>query len=160
MMPSLDSESAARMWSDFIAKHPAHADAEHPFEHFGDSSELADELLELVLHGPKRATAGAVFEFRAEDQPLPRIGGHWIVADGSGQARTILRSVELRIGPLVSVDDAFAWDEGEGDRSRDWWLDTHRTYFDRACKRLGIEFTDELKVVFERFVVAWPEAYA
>ncbi len=160
MMPPLDSESAARLWSDFTAKHPEHADAEHPFEQFGDSPELADELLALVLHGPKRATAAAVVEFRAKGEPLPRVGGHWIVADGGGQAQAILRSVELRVGPLVSVDDAFAWDEGEGDRSRDWWLDAHRSYFDRTCKPLGVAVTDKLEVVFERFVVVWPEAYA
>ena len=159
-MVPLDHESAARMWSDFTAKHPEHVDAEHPFEHFGDSAELADELLDLVLHGPKRATVGAVTDFHAEGEPLPRVGGHWIVADGSGQARVILRSVELRIGPLISVDDAFASDEGEGDRSRDYWLDSHRTFFARMCDRLGIEFTDQLEVVFERFEVVWPEEHA
>lgn len=40
-------------------------------EAFGDSAELADELIELVLDGPKRATAGAVAEFELEGAPLP-----------------------------------------------------------------------------------------
>ena len=29
---------------------------------------------------------------------------------------------EVMIKPLSEVDEAFAWDEGEGDRTRDWWL--------------------------------------
>jgi uncharacterized protein YhfF len=99
-----------------------------------------------------------VAEFEHDGQPLPRIGGHWIVADGSGVARAILRSTELRIGPLDSVDDAFAWDEGEGDRSRAYWLAEHRRYFRRSLARIGIESSDQLEVVFERFEVVWPTA--
>lgn len=156
----LNHESAAALWAEFVAEHPQAADDAPPFERFGDSAALAEELLDLVLHGPKRATAGASAEFRAAGEPLPRIGGHWIVADGHGQARVILRSVELRIGPLDSVDDAFAWDEGEGDRTRDSWLDAHRSYFRRTLARLGVAFSDQVEVVFERFAVVWPPDYA
>ncbi|MPZ62339.1 MAG: ASCH domain-containing protein [Propionibacteriales bacterium] len=149
------------MWAEYIAQHPEHAEeAEPPLERFGDSAEMADELLELLLHGPKRATAAAVFEFRAEQEPLPRIGSHWIVADARGKARAILRSRELRIGPLRSVDDAFAWDEGEGDRTRDSWVDAHLRYMKRSCARLGIEADEQLELVFERFDVVWPPSVA
>lgn len=103
-----------------------------------------------------RATAAAVAEFRADGKPLPRVGAHWIVADGGDRARAVLRTVELRLGPLSSVDSAFAWDEGEVDRSRDWWLRAHRDYFRRSCARLGVEFDDDLEVVFERFALVWP----
>lgn len=152
----IDEQSAAALWAAYIERFPEHRDDDPPTEYFGDSPELADELLGLVLHGPKRATAGAVAEFRDEGQPLPRIGGHWIVTDGSGTARAILRSTELRLGPLDSVDGTFAWDEGEGDRSRDDWLDTHRTYFQRSLPRIGEEFSDQVEVVFERFDMVWP----
>lgn len=160
MVQPIDERSADALWASYLAEHPEHVDDTPPLERFGDSAALADELLQLVLRGPKRATAGAVAEFRHEGEPLPRIGGHWIVADGSGVARAVLRSVELRLGPLHSVDAKFAWDEGEGERTLESWLRDHRTYFRRACARLGIEFSDDLEVVFERFVVAWPEAGA
>ncbi|CAN5889232.1 hypothetical protein BH20ACT6_BH20ACT6_20350 [soil metagenome] len=51
-----------------------------------------------MLHGPKRATAGAVAEYLDAGEPLPRIGGFGVVGDAAGRARCILRSVELRIG--------------------------------------------------------------
>jgi len=154
----LDLDAAERMWRDYVAAHPARAsvDDEHPVERFGDSAELADELIELVLHGPKRATAGLVADFSADGEPLPRIGGHWIACDGSGAPRAVLRTQELRIGPIDSVDDAFAFDEGEGDRSREDWLRSHRRYFTRTCAARGEQFTDEHEVVFERFAVVWP----
>ena len=144
------------MWDDYVAAHPEHRDDRPTSETFGDSPALADELLALVLHGPKRATAAAVAEFRHEGEPLPRIGGHWIVHDGSGAPRAVLQSTELRIGPLDSVDDAFAWDEGEDDRTRESWLREHRRYFERTLPRIGAHLDDDLEVVFERFRVVWP----
>jgi uncharacterized protein YhfF len=156
--PPLDLEAAERMWRDYVAAHPERAsvDDAHPVERFGDSSELADELIDLVLHGPKRATAGLVADFAVDGEPLPRIGGHWIACDGAGTPRTVLRTTELRIGPIETVDDAFAHDEGEGDRTRDSWLREHRRYFTRTCAARGEEFTDAQEVVFERFAVVWP----
>jgi uncharacterized protein YhfF len=156
----LDREAVERMWAEYLAARPAAAATgdEHPVDRFGDSAELADELIDLVLHGPKRATAGLVADFVAEGEPLPRIGAHWIACDGSGAPRAILRTTELRLGPIESVDDAFAWDEGEGDRSRDDWLRGHRRYFTRTCAARGDEFTEAHEVVFERFEVVWPPA--
>jgi uncharacterized protein YhfF len=157
-----DREAADRMWSAYVAANPAvaTADDEHPAECFGDSRELADELIDLVLHGPKRATAGLVADFAVEGEPLPRIGGHWITCDGSGVPRAVLRSVNLRIGPIETVDESFAWDEGEGERTREDWLRGHRRYFTRTCEARGEEFTEEHEVVFERFRVVWPPEVA
>ena len=71
------------------------------------------------MHGPKRATADLVAELTRDGDPLPRVGGHWIACDGAGRPRVVLRSVELRLGPFDSVDEAFAFDEGEDDRTLD-----------------------------------------
>jgi uncharacterized protein YhfF len=125
-------------------------------EQFGDHRALADELLALVLAGAKRATAGLVADFVHDRQALPRIGGHWVVCDGSGAPRSVLRSVDLRLGVLDSVDDAFAWDEGEGDRTRASWLAGHLAYFTRTQEARGSAWSDDLEVVFERFSIVWP----
>ena len=68
----------------------------------------------------------------------------------------MLRTTELRVGPLSSVDERFAWDEGEGDRTLASWLDGHGRFFRRECERIGIAFADDLEVCFERFAVVWP----
>lgn len=153
-------DAANKLWADYLASHPQHDHDLPPTECFGDSADLADELLDLVLTGPKRATAALVAEFDYEDEPLPRIGGHWVAHDGDGEPKVVLRTTELRLGPLSSVDEQFAWDEGEGDRTLDWWLREHRRYFQRCCERLGIDFDDSIEVVFERFRVVWPREHA
>lgn len=151
--------SAARLWADYVQANPAYAAHGQPIvEGFGDSPAITDELLALVADGRKRATASLVADY--EHEPLPRIGAHWVVTDGLGRARVVLRTTELRLGSLESVDDRFAWDEGEGERGREWWLDAHRRYFRRSCERLGLTppdgDIDRLEVLFERFALVWP----
>jgi uncharacterized protein YhfF len=156
----LDRTAASAMWREYVATLAVPPPEEPTVERFGDSAALADELIELVLDGTKRATAGLVVDFAHEGEPLPRIGGHWIVCDGAGTPRAVLRSIELRIGRLDSVDDAFAWDEGEDDRTRDSWLAGHLRYFTRTQAARREEWSDDLEVVFERFRVVWPRNVA
>jgi uncharacterized protein YhfF len=59
--------------------------------------------------------------------------------------------------PLSSVDDGFAWDEGEGDRTRPDWLRGHEAYFRRVLPGLGVAFSDDLPMVFERFEVLYAQ---
>jgi len=126
-------------------------------EPFGDTAELADELIDLVVHGPKRATAAALADFELEGAPLPKADGLSVATDGRGIARAILRTTDVRIGALSSVDDAFAWDEGEGDRTRAAWLADHETFFRRYLPTIGIKFDPEMPTVFERFEVIYTE---
>jgi|SRR6185312_4383265 len=94
---------------------------------FGDSGELADELLALVLEGKKRATCWAV----AEGMKGAEIGKCMVALDGSGRPRAVLRTLELTQRRFDEVDAAFAFDEGEGDRSLDYWRAAHQRYFAR-----------------------------
>jgi uncharacterized protein YhfF len=110
----------------------------------------------LVLHGPKRATAELVQAFVTQDEPLPQAGDRCLVLGGDGRPLAIVRTTDVRVGPLSSVDDRFAWDEGEGDRTRAWWLDAHTRFFSRQCTAMGLTFSDDIGVVFERFELVWP----
>jgi uncharacterized protein YhfF len=123
---------------------------------FGDTSELADELLAYVQRGTKRATVAAVEQLESEGGPLPAPGQHWGVLDGAGVPRCVIETVAVARGRMAEVTPAFAWDEGEDDRTLEGWLDAHRRFF----RRMGVRNPDELEVLFERFRVVWPEADA
>ncbi|MFQ6173032.1 MBL fold metallo-hydrolase [Oryzobacter sp. R7] len=158
---TVDRAAGLALWAAYRAAHPHLAPEDEPaVEAFGDSTALADELIALVVDGPKRATAGLVASYAHDGDPLPRAGSHWVACDGSGRPRAVLRSTELRVGPLHSVDERFAWDEGEDDRTLASWLDGHRRYFARECERIGVPFSDDLEVCFERFRVVWPPEVA
>ncbi|MDV3220250.1 ASCH domain-containing protein [Intrasporangium sp.] len=154
----VDRDAAAELWETYAQAHPqaVRACPDYTVERFGDSDALADELLDLVLTGPKRATAALVADFAAQGDPLPRVGSHWIACDGSGRPRVVLRSVELRLATFEDVDEAFASDEGEGDRTLETWRDGHRRYWVRTCAARGDTWSESDEIVLERFRVVWP----
>jgi uncharacterized protein YhfF len=146
-------------WSDFV-RHAGPQPADYQVVAFGDSADMATELAALVVAGRKRATASLLRDFADGRSPLPRVGDLVVVVDGAGVPRCIWRTTEIEIKPLAAVDSGFAWDEGEGDRTRDWWLAAHRRYFAREASRGGFEMHDAIETVFERFTVVWPLAVA
>jgi uncharacterized protein YhfF len=108
---------------------------------FGDSPALADELLDLVMRGVKTATCST------EDEPnTSRPGERWIVLDGRGTPCCVIESTEVTWRRYGEVDEAFAHDEGEGDRSLAYWRQAHRRYFGRLGK-----FSDDMMLMCERF---------
>ena len=153
-----DPEASAVFWARYLAA--SGTDLPMPTTAawcFGDTVELADELIELVLHGPKRATAAAVAEYEADGEAIPTVGDWSVVTDGAMRPRAVLQSTDIRVGPLSSVDDQFAWDEGEGDRTRATWLDDHTWCFSRSFAGLGLDFHADIPVVFERFELRYHE---
>jgi uncharacterized protein YhfF len=108
---------------------------------FGDSPELADELLDLVIRGVKTATCST------EDEPNTSTQGErWIVLDGRGEPRCVIETTEVVYRRYSDVDAAFAHDEGEGDRSLAYWRRAHRQYFGRQGK-----FSEDMMLMCERF---------
>ncbi|GGE88975.1 RNA-binding protein [Mycetocola zhadangensis] len=146
------------MWEAYATAFPdsVRACPDYTIEAFGDSAELADALLGQVLHGSKRATSELTEAFLADGDPLPRVGSHWVVCDGAGRPRIIVRSTELRIETFDTVDAAFAFDEGEGDRSLESWRREHRRFWERTCAARGAIFSERDEIVLERFRVVWP----
>jgi len=123
---------------------------------FGSSPEMGDELLALVLKGPKRATACLLRDVEQGAETMARVGGHVVVLDGHDRPRAIWRTRTVEVKPLSEVDDAFAWDEGEGDRTRAYWLAAHIGYFRARARNEGFTFDESMPAVFERFTLVWP----
>jgi uncharacterized protein YhfF len=109
---------------------------------FGDTPVLADELLALVLAGKKTATCWAA----SEGDKGAAIGKPWVVKDGQGRRRAVLETVELTRRGFGDVDPAFAFDEGEGDRSLAYWRPAHTHYFTGRG-----EFSETMDLYCERF---------
>lgn len=127
---------------------------------FGSSPAMSDELLTLVLDGPKRATAYLLRDVEVGGEKMSRVGGHVVVLDGADRPRAIWRTRTVEVKPLDEVDSAFAWDEGEGDRTRADWLAMHVRYFTAQAKAQGFAFDASMPAVFERFTLVWPPEYA
>ena len=113
---------------------------------FGDSPEMANELLALVIAGTKTATCGALRDFPEGSQAMPVMGRRDVVLDGKGNRAAVIETLEVAIRRFDEVDEAFARDEGEGFRTMADWRKGHQEYFERNGG-----FAPDMKLVCERF---------
>ncbi len=146
------------VWQRYCAIHPAETDRPMPEAWgFGNSAAMADELGALGVQGIKTATCSLLWEYEAENEPLPRAGDLSIILDGAGCPLCIIRTTDVEIKRFNQVDEQFAFDEGEGDRSLDYWRRAHQRFFARRCTALNREFSDTIPLVCERFKVVFSE---
>ena len=117
-------------WQAYVASLPSTPGADEPYEahSFGDYPALADALGRLILEGVKTATCSALWEWEAEGSALPTVETKTIVLDGNQTPLCVIETVEVTIRALSEVDAAFAYDEGEGDRTLESWRTGHWQY--------------------------------
>jgi uncharacterized protein YhfF len=156
------TDSCGELWRAFLASGlpsaSLAADASYVSWQFGYGREQGDRLLDYVLHGPKRATAGALWTYEHEGEPLPRIGEHSVVTDGSGVGRCVIVTSRVETVAFDAVDAQFAFREGEGDRSLGYWRRVHWEYFTRELAAFGLEPALDMPIVCESFELLYPPA--
>ncbi|MCW5720926.1 MAG: ASCH domain-containing protein [Devosia sp.] len=111
---------------------------------FGDSPELADRLLALVLAGKKTATCGARRDFGPDKQPLPQIGRRDIVLDSRGEEACVIETLSVETLRFDAVRSSFTDKEGEGPYEA--WRAGHEAYFARNGG-----FAPDMEIVCETF---------
>ena len=115
---------------------------------FGDSPQMADELLALVIAGEKTATCGALRDFDGSrnSETMPVVGRSDVVLDGNGKPAALIKTVEVSIRRFDEMDEQFAHDEGEGFRTLADWREGHKAFFERNGG-----FSPEMELVCEHF---------
>ena len=146
-------EPPGQLWDAYCSA-TGHAGHYRDVDAFGDDPAIADALLALVLAGTKRATCSLARDYA--DAPLPAPGDHWVITDGAGVPRCIIRTTRVELVPIREVDAAFAAVEGEGDGSLAYWKREHDAYFARQARREGFAYDDGMVGVCERFACVWP----
>ncbi len=154
----IEHAGAAALWADYVTTLPVTERAgltDPEAWGFGDSPEMADELGALVKQGIKTATADLVWVTEYESRPVPKVGDYSVILDGAGDPLCIIQTTEVTIFPYENVPPEFAYDEGEGDRSLDYWRQAHWSYFSRRCTDIGRKPTLTMPVICERFRVVY-----
>lgn len=158
-MPNIRTSETDAYFAAFRAARGV-ADTGYDVARFGWTEALSDKLLGLVLEGRKRATCCLMREIEAGKEGMARVGGYCVVLDGRDRPGAIWRTTDVTVKPVNQVDDAFAWDEGEGDRTRADWLRMHNSFYSALAEREGFIYDDNMPAVFERFTIVWPPAFA
>jgi len=124
--------------------------------HFCDNESDANELARLARDGVKTATCGLLWSYEAEGETVPQSGDFSVVTDWLGRPICVIQTVEVQVKSFDQVDAAFAYDEGEGDRSYEYWRQAHWRAFTRECQSLGRSPQENMSVVCERFRTIFP----
>jgi uncharacterized protein YhfF len=122
----------------------------------GDTPELKQELLNLVLEGKKRASTSLVKESELEGWPEPEVGQYNIILDGHDKPAAVVRTVNIRRCRFSDVDEEHAYWGGEDERTLDSYIREHTKYYTRRGAALGFEFAPNMEVTLERFELVYP----
>ncbi|RKF20084.1 ASCH domain-containing protein [Alginatibacterium sediminis] len=125
-------------------------------EHFCNDEYNANICAELILLGQKQATCSLKAGFDIDNEALPQVGGLTVVLNWAQQPICIVKLVDVTLCAFDNVSPDFAFAEGEGDRSYEWWREAHERFFQAHAQDLGIDFTGQSELVLERFVKVFP----
>ncbi len=154
----MDSDRIETFWQGYLDTLPEDSpirDEEYVAERWGDSLQLADELGTLIAAGTKTASCSALWEYEAEGSSLPEPRSKTIVLDGNDDPLCIVETTGVEVRPYDEVDARFAYEEGEGDRSLEYWREAHWRFFSRTLPSIGKEPATDMPLVCERFRVVY-----
>lgn len=152
-----NSESVKNFWRNFCETDKLNPETPYQVWYFGNTSEMARKLAELVLQGEKRATATLLESAKLHPESAPIDNGYSVVTDFEGNPQCVIQTTEIRYFPFAEVDAEFAFDEGEGDKSLGYWRRVHHDFFTRDAAENGVEFNEKSIVACERFRLLFPK---
>ncbi|MCB5308564.1 ASCH domain-containing protein [Yersinia massiliensis] len=92
---------------------------------FGDTEQVADDVLALVLDGTKTATCASL-----DDEGVPQVGDVFVVVSGRNEPACAVELTDVELKTFDQVDEAHALAEGEGDRTLTYWRKTQQRFFE------------------------------
>jgi len=125
-------------------------------DQFADTPEAATKVGKLVREGIKTTTSSLLWGLEHIGEPLPKVGDISLIVDGNGEPLCIIELTEVEIKPFNAVDEQFAFEYGEGDRTLAFWLSDNWDFHSRWCIEIGREPNETMPIVFQRFRLLYP----
>ena len=143
------NESVQQYWNEFWkGKEPPKLSV--TAEQFGYDA-IADELAQLIIDGKKTATCSAYALYEIGNEPLPATDKYTIVLNNQNQPVGIIKITDVIIIRMNEVSNELAL--AEGGLTFEYWWDEHKLAFTEDLAGVGLEFSEDMLLVFERFEV-------
>src|SRR5688500_18481116 len=91
-------------------------------DQFADTPEATTKVGKLVRDGVKTTTSSLLWGLEHIGEPIPKVGSIELIVDGNSEPLCIIELTEVDIKPFNLVNEQFAFDYGEGDRTLAYWL--------------------------------------
>jgi len=109
---------------------------------FGSPGKSRETIVNFVVHGNKRATAGMAAEYETEGEEVEYIGECLAMLDNESKHVATLQVTRVDISPFADVPDEFALAEAEGDLNAADFRASHYAFWTRA----GETITDDTMI--------------
>ena len=110
---------------------------------FGTPGESRVRLIDFIVNGNKRATAGLLDDYAKESEPVESVGECLAMLDNTDQHVATLRVTRVEVSRFIDVPDEFALAEAEGDLNAVDFRASHSEHW----SRIGETITDETQIV-------------
>ena len=110
---------------------------------FGTPGESRARLIDFIVNGNKRATAGLLDDYAKESEPVENVGECLAMLDNDNQHVATLRVTRVEVSRFIDVPDEFALAEAEGDLNAADFRASHNDYW----SRIGETITDDTQIV-------------
>ena len=110
---------------------------------FGTPGESRTRLIDFIVNGNKRATAGLLDDYAKESEPIEVVGECLAMLDNSDKHVATLRVTRVEVSRFINVPDEFALTEAEGDLNAADFRASHSDYW----SRIGEAITDDTQIV-------------
>jgi len=110
---------------------------------FGTPGESRTRLVDFIINGNKRATAGLLHDYTKEGGPVEHVGECLAMVDNDGKHVATLHVTRVEVTRFADVPDEFALAEAEGDLNAADFRASHLEYW----TRVGEKITDDTQVV-------------
>ena len=109
---------------------------------FGSPGKSRETIVNFVVHGNKRATAGMAAEYETEGEEVEYIGECLAMLDNDSRHIATLQVTRVDISRFADVPDEFALAEAEGDLNAADFRASHYAFWTRA----GETITDDTMI--------------
>ncbi len=124
-------------------------------DYFCADEENANLCAELVKQGEKRATCGLTRWYDLGEEIEIKTGDLMIVQDWNHNPVCIIEFTSIQKCAFRDVDASFAIEEGEGDKSYQWWRKVHWDFFSRELTEIGEVMSEDEMLSLEHFKLVY-----
>jgi uncharacterized protein YhfF/ribosomal protein S18 acetylase RimI-like enzyme len=114
---------------------------------FGTPGESRARLIDFIVNGNKRATAGLLDDYAKESEPVESVGECLAMLDNDNQHVATLRVTRVEVSRFIDVPDEFALAEAEGGLNAADFRASHNDFW----SRIGETIIDETQIVQVHF---------
>lgn len=149
----LPSTPARQLWARCADRIGVAAGQPVRTRRFGETTEMTQLLLGLILAGEKTITTTSPWIYEHDPESKPVEGAYSIVLDEAGLPKAVLRTTSVKTAPFDAVTEEDSQYEGPTVRPIEAWRAVHVRYFTRVLARVGKVPTNDMPVTLERFEV-------